>query len=269
MISWYTHCLWIFKVSGLNCFFPPEFVFVHLPLMFLKSKKKIHGWTKCVHACPSPKVFLRNIGKWGGAFAEVYFIKCPHPLILGENGFSERSDIHHECARREPIVFSVWQDDIILYLDVTMTHDRWTYHSTYKRNTHTQSVLHPWTTGAPQADGIFNNTDRIKIRHYRQIYTDRPDPIVFLTVTVRTSGHGCFSWTRIVKLVFWPQNYLRNPRVKQFRCFRPSRPILRALLESGQGDNKKIESIRINLRDLAWSQVLVRVILYSQMYYSE
>ncbi len=27
--------------------------------------------------------------------------------------------IHHECARREPIVFSVWQDDIILYLDVT------------------------------------------------------------------------------------------------------------------------------------------------------
>jgi hypothetical protein len=197
MISWYTHCLWIFKVSGLNCFFPPEFVFVHLPLMFLKSKKKIHGWTKCVHACPSPKVFLRNIGKWGGAFAEVYFIKCPHPLILGENGFSERSDIHHECARREPIVFSVWQDDIILYLDVTMTHDRWTYHSTYKRNTHTQSVLHPWTTGAPQADGIFNNTDRIKIRHYRQIYTDRPDPIVFLTVTVRTLGHVYEDFTRM------------------------------------------------------------------------
>ncbi len=28
-------------------------------------------------------------------------------------------DIHHECARREPIVFSAWQHDIILYLDVT------------------------------------------------------------------------------------------------------------------------------------------------------
>jgi hypothetical protein len=28
-------------------------------------------------------------------------------------------DIHHECVRREPIVFSVWQDDIIPYLDVT------------------------------------------------------------------------------------------------------------------------------------------------------
>ena len=30
---------------------------------------------------------------------------------------------------------------------------------------------------------------RIKIRHYRQVYTDSPDPIVFLTVTVNTSGH--------------------------------------------------------------------------------
>jgi hypothetical protein len=28
-------------------------------------------------------------------------------------------DIHHECTRRESIIFSVWQDDIILDLDVT------------------------------------------------------------------------------------------------------------------------------------------------------
>jgi hypothetical protein len=28
-------------------------------------------------------------------------------------------DIHHECAR-EPIVFSAWQDDIIIDLDVTL-----------------------------------------------------------------------------------------------------------------------------------------------------
>jgi hypothetical protein len=28
-------------------------------------------------------------------------------------------DIHHECTRRDPIIFSVWQDDIILDLDVT------------------------------------------------------------------------------------------------------------------------------------------------------
>jgi hypothetical protein len=29
----------------------------------------------------------------------------------------------------------------------------------------------------------------MKIRHYRQIYADRPDPIVFLPITVSTSGH--------------------------------------------------------------------------------
>jgi hypothetical protein len=29
---------------------------------------------------------------------------------------------------------------------------------------------------------------RIKIRHYRQLYADRSDPIVFLSVVVRTSG---------------------------------------------------------------------------------
>ena len=28
-------------------------------------------------------------------------------------------DIHHECTRREPIIFSVWKVDIILDLDVT------------------------------------------------------------------------------------------------------------------------------------------------------
>ncbi len=28
-------------------------------------------------------------------------------------------DIHHECARRDPIIFSAWQNDIILDLYVT------------------------------------------------------------------------------------------------------------------------------------------------------
>jgi hypothetical protein len=28
-------------------------------------------------------------------------------------------DIHHECEGRDPIIFSTWQDDIILDLDVT------------------------------------------------------------------------------------------------------------------------------------------------------
>jgi hypothetical protein len=38
----------------------------------------------------------------------------------------------------------------------------------------------------------------MKIRHYRQIYEDRPDPIVFLTVTVRTSGRVYEDFTRML-----------------------------------------------------------------------
>ena len=44
------------------------------------------------------------------------------------------------------------------------------------------------STGAPQPDGALNNAARIKIPHYRQLYADRPDPIVFLTVVVNTES---------------------------------------------------------------------------------
>jgi hypothetical protein len=72
-----------------------------------------------------------------------------------------------------------------LVMDVTMTHDRYgrTTHHTYGALTHRVS-----STVAPQSDGVLNKTDRMKIRHYRQIYTDRPDPIVFLSIDVSTSG---------------------------------------------------------------------------------
>ena len=46
-----------------------------------------------------------------------------------------------------------------------------------------------FSTGTPQSDGALNNSVRIKIRHYLQLYTDKSDPIVFLPVTVSTSGH--------------------------------------------------------------------------------
>jgi hypothetical protein len=36
-----------------------------------------------------------------------------------------------------------------------------------------------------------------KIRHYRQIYADRPDPIVFLPITVRTSGRVYEDFVRL------------------------------------------------------------------------
>jgi hypothetical protein len=40
----------------------------------------------------------------------------------------------------------------------------------------------------------------MKIRHYRQIYADRPDPIVFLPVAVSTSGRVCEDFTRLLFL---------------------------------------------------------------------
>ena len=35
----------------------------------------------------------------------------------------------------------------------------------------------------PEPDGALKNAAKIKIRHYRQLYTDKSDPIVFLPVT--------------------------------------------------------------------------------------
>ena len=69
-------------------------------------------------------------------------------------------------------------------MDVTMTHDRFG-RSTQRTNgalTHKVS-----STGAPQPDGALKNAASKKIRHYRQLYADKPDPVIFLPVAVNTS----------------------------------------------------------------------------------
>ena len=66
-----------------------------------------------------------------------------------------------------------------------------TIHDRYERTTQrTNGTLthRVSSTGTPQPDGVLNNTSRIKVRFYRQLYTDRSDPIVFLQVTVSTLG---------------------------------------------------------------------------------
>ncbi len=57
-----------------------------------------------------------------------------------------------------------------------------------------------FSTGAPQSDGALNKADRLKIRHYRQIYVDRPDPIVFLSIDVITSGRFYEDFARLLFL---------------------------------------------------------------------
>ncbi len=56
------------------------------------------------------------------------------------------------------------------------------------------------STVTPQSDGVLNKTTRIKIRHYRQIYPDRSDPIVFLPVDVNTPGHVYEDFTSLLFL---------------------------------------------------------------------
>ncbi len=65
-------------------------------------------------------------------------------------------------------------------------------HDLYGRTTqHTIGTLshRVSSTGTPHPDGTLNKVTRMKIRHYPQIYVDRSEPIVFLTITVNTSGH--------------------------------------------------------------------------------
>ena len=63
-----------------------------------------------------------------------------------------------------------------LMMDVTVTHERCgrTTQSTNGTLTHRVS-----STRSPQSDGVLTNTVSIKIRHYRQLYALKPDPIIF------------------------------------------------------------------------------------------
>ena len=129
--------------------------------------------------------------------------------------------------RKNYVILPRGEDDRLpprtLVMDVTMTHDRYgrTTQRTKEALTHRVSSTVP-----PQPDGtlkFLNKGTRIKIRHYRQMYVDRPDPIVFLPVAVNIrvesmrTLYDYFSYTWTVKLVFWPENYLRN-RISFVSC---------------------------------------------------
>jgi hypothetical protein len=72
-----------------------------------------------------------------------------------------------------------------LILDFTMTHTRYgrSQLSSFGQLTHIRR-----SDGAPEPDGPVRESVRTKIRHYRQLYFYRPDPIAFMPVAVDTSG---------------------------------------------------------------------------------
>ena len=141
------------------------------------------------------------------------------PAVANERGDIEIQDY---------VFLSRGEDDRIpprtLVMDFTMTHDR------YGRTTqHTNGALtHRLpSTGGPQSDGSLNKAARMKIRHYRQIYVDRPDPIVFLTITVNTSGRVYEDFPRLFFLHVYREVSILTGELpeesEQFRFFRVSR----------------------------------------------
>ena len=56
------------------------------------------------------------------------------------------------------------------------------------------------TDGAPEPDGDLRTVSRAKIRHYRQLYINRPEPIVFMPVAVDTAGRIYEDFSRLLFL---------------------------------------------------------------------
>jgi hypothetical protein len=84
-----------------------------------------------------------------------------------------------------------------LILDFTMTHTRYgrSQMSSLRQLTHSRR-----SDGAPEPDGAFREATRTKIRHYRQLYINRPDPITFMPVAVDTSGRVYDDFSRLLFL---------------------------------------------------------------------
>ena len=54
--------------------------------------------------------------------------------------------------------------------------------------------------GVPEPDGALKAAARIKIRHYRNLYSNRPDPIDFIPLTVDTTGRLYDDFIRLLLL---------------------------------------------------------------------
>jgi hypothetical protein len=71
-----------------------------------------------------------------------------------------------------------------LIMDFTMTNTRFGRSQLHSLGqlTHSRRL-----DGAPEPDGALRESARTKIRHYRQLYINRPDPIAFMPVAVESS----------------------------------------------------------------------------------
>ena len=82
-------------------------------------------------------------------------------------------------------------------MDFTLTHTRFgrSQLCSLGQLTHTRR-----SDGAPEPDGALREVARTKIRHYRQLYLNRPDPIAFMPLALDTSGRIYDDFTRLLFL---------------------------------------------------------------------
>ncbi|MCG3769725.1 MAG: hypothetical protein JW384_00855 [Nitrosomonadaceae bacterium] len=84
-----------------------------------------------------------------------------------------------------------------LIMDFTLTHTRFGRSQLHSLGQLTHSRR---CDGAPEPDGALRESARTKIRHYRQLYVNRPDPIAFMPVAVDTSGRIYDDFSRLLFL---------------------------------------------------------------------
>ncbi len=84
-----------------------------------------------------------------------------------------------------------------LIMDFTLTHTRFGRSQLYSLGqlTHIRRL-----DGTPEPDGALRESVRTKIRHYRQLYINRPDPIDFIPVAVDTSDRIYDDFSRLLFL---------------------------------------------------------------------
>ena len=84
-----------------------------------------------------------------------------------------------------------------LILDFTLTHTRFgsSHVHTTGQLTNTRR-----SDGAPELDGALREVARKKILHYRQLYSNRPDPIAFLPAAADTTGRVYDDFSRLLFL---------------------------------------------------------------------
>ncbi len=75
---------------------------------------------------------------------------------------------------------------------------------------------HKRTRCAPETDGALRTVARPKIHHYRQLYINLAEPIVFMPVTVDTVGRIYEDFSRLLflhvhrEVWLWLMRYQRN-----------------------------------------------------------